>query len=154
MLTPGELWIAAGLLGCAAEMAAPGVFLLPIGLAAVGTGLLTMAAGLAGPGQVAAFLALTAALAGAAVLRARQRPVQVDPLNGPAAGLVGRTCRALAFEAEEGRVSLGDGTWPARTTDGAAPPPGAVLHVVGLDGTTLLVAAEPAWSPAGAARMG
>ena len=143
-MSAGELWIVVGLLGCAAEMAAPGVFLLPTGLAAVGTGLLVMAFGWAGVGQVAAFLALTAALVGAAVLRMRRRPARVDLLNAPAAGLAGRTCRALAFEAGEGRVSLGDGTWPARITDGAAPAPGAVLYVVGLDGTTLLVAAEPA----------
>lgn len=143
-MSAAELWIIAGLLGCAAEMAAPGVFLLPIGLAAMGAGLLTMAAGWAGAGQVAAFLALTAALVGTAVLRMRRRPARADRLNAPAAGLAGRTCRALAFEAGEGRVSLGDGTWSARITDGAAPEPGAVLYVVGLDGTTLLVAAEPA----------
>ena len=143
-MTAGELWIVAGLLGCAAEMAAPGVFLLPVGLAAIGTGLLTLAAGWAGAGQVAAFLVLTAALAGAAALRMRRRPAAADKVNAASTGLAGRTCRALAFEAGEGRVSLGDGAWPARITDGAAPEPGAVLYVVGLDGTTLLVASEPA----------
>jgi membrane protein implicated in regulation of membrane protease activity len=138
-LSPGEIWIIAGLLGCALEMAAPGVFLLPTGLAAVGAGVAALLAGLDWTGQVLVFLALTAALVGAALLRMRRRPAAGDLVNAPAAGLIGQTCRALGFEAGEGRVSLGDGTWPARVVDRSAPVAGAVLRVVGLDGTTLLV---------------
>lgn len=138
-LSAGEVWIIAGLLGCALEMLLPGVFLLPTGLAAVGAGAVTMLAGLEWRGQVLVFLALTAALVGIAALRTRQRAAVTDAVNAPAAGLVGQTCRALGFEAGEGRVSLGDGTWPARVVDGPVPEAGAVLRVVGLDGTTLLV---------------
>ena len=137
--TAGETWIIAGLLGCAAEMLAPGVFLLPIGLAAVGAGAAAELAGLGWGGQVGVFVGLMAVLVGAAVLRMRQRPVPVDVLNAPAAGLVGQTCRALGFEGGEGRVSLGDGTWAARVADRSTPQAGAMLRVVGLDGTTLLV---------------
>lgn len=137
-LSAGELWIIAGLLGCALEMLLPGVFLLPTGLAAVGTGAVAMLAGLEWRGQVLVFLALTALLVGMAALRTR-RPTAVDAVNAPAAGLVGQSCRALDFEAGEGRVSLGDGTWPARVVDHSVPEAGAVLRVVGLDGTTLLV---------------
>ena len=141
-VTAGEAWIVAGLLGCGLEMLAPGVFLLPIGLAAVGAGLLTLAAGLGWTGQVLAFLALTAALVGAAALRMRRRPQEADRVNAPAAGLLGQSCRALAFEGNEGRVSLGDGTWAARLVQGPAPGAGTVLRVVGLEGTTLLVREE------------
>ena len=141
-LSAGEIWIIAGLIGCGLEMLAPGVFLLPAGLAAVGAGLLTLAAGLGWGGQVLAFLALAAALVGAAALRMRRRPAAADRVNAPSSGLIGQSCRALGFEAGEGRVSLGDGTWGARVVDGAAPAPGAVLRVVGLDGTTLLVRGE------------
>ncbi len=141
-LTPGELWIIGGLLCCALEMAAPGVFLLPTGLAAVGTGAITTLADLDWRGQVLAFLALTAVLVAAAALRMRRRPAAVDQVNAPTTGLIGQTCRALAFEAGEGRVSLGDGTWPARVVDRSAPEAGVLLRVVGLDGTTLLVRRE------------
>ncbi len=137
-LPPGEVWIIAGLLGCALEMAVPGVFLLPTGLAAVGAGMVTMLAGLDWRGQVLVFLALLAVLVGAAALLMRRRAT-ANPVNAPAAGLVGQTCRALGFEAGEGRVSLGDGAWPARVVDGSAPAAGALLRVMGLDGTTLLV---------------
>ena len=139
--TPGEIWIVLGLLGCAAEMLAPGVFLLPIGLAAVGAGVATELAGLGWGGQVLVFVALMAVLVGAAVLRMRRQPAPVDTLNAPDAGLIGQTCRALGFEGGEGRVSLGDGTWAARVADRSTPDAGALLRVVGLEGTTLLVAA-------------
>ncbi len=152
-MTPGEVWIIAGLLGCALEMAIPGVFLLPTGLAAVGAGVVTMLAQLDWRGQVLVFLALMAVLVGAAALLMRRRAA-ANPVNAPAAGLVGQTCKALGFEAGEGRVSLGDGAWPARMVDGSAPEAGALLRVMGLDGTTLLVRgdrrpSEPTEPPAG-----
>jgi len=140
-MSSGTIWIIAGLLACAAEMAAPGAFLLPIGLAACGTGAVTEWLGLGGAQQVVLFLALTAALI-AVAWRARGRRPRPDLVNAPAAGLIGQTCRAMAFEGGEGRVALGDGTWPARLADRSAPAPGALLEVVGLDGTTLLVSAR------------
>lgn len=139
-MTPGAWWIVAGLLGCAAEMVVPGAFLLPIGLAACGTGIITAVAGLGWTGQFAAFAALTSALVGAAAIRLRHRRQAPDALNAPGADLIGQTCRALEFEGAEGRVSLRDGTWPARMTDRPSPASGEALRVVGLDGTTLLVA--------------
>ena len=137
-MTAGAAWIVAGLLGCAAEMAAPGVFLLPIGLAACGTGLATEWLGLGSGSQVALFLLLTAVLV-AGVWRVRGRGARVDAVNAPDAGLIGRICRAVGFEGGEGRVALGDGTWAARTADGSAPEAGAALEVVGLEGTVLVV---------------
>ncbi len=137
-MTAGAAWIVAGLLGCAAEMAAPGVFLLPIGLAACGTGLATEGFGLSGAWQVVLFLLLTAMLV-AGVWRMRGRGARMDAVNAPGAGLIGRTCRAVGFEGAEGRVALGDGTWVARMADGSVPAAGAALEVVGLDGTVLVV---------------
>lgn len=141
-MSAGLWWIAAGLVLGAAEMAVPGVFMLPIGLAAIGAGALTEWLGLGGPAQVIAFVALTLVLIGAAWTRMR-RVTRGDRVNAPSAGLIGQTCRAVTFEAGEGRVTLGDGTWPARTTDRSAPATGALLQVVGLDGTTLVVQAPP-----------
>ncbi len=137
-MTAGAAWIIAGLLGCAAEMGAPGAFLLPIGLAACGTGLVAEWLGLGGAGQVVLFLALTALLI-AAVWRVRGRGPRGDTVNAPGAGLIGQTCRAVAFEGGEGRVALGDGTWTARMADRSTPAAGALLEVVGLEGTVLVV---------------
>lgn len=137
-MTPGAVWIVAGLLGCAAEMALPGAFLLPVGLAACGTGLATEGLGLSGAWQVVLFVGLTGALV-AGVWRVRGRGARVDAVNAPGAGLIGRTCHAVSFEGAEGRVALGDGTWAARMADGSAPAAGAALEVVGLDGTVLVV---------------
>ena len=137
-MTAGTAWIVAGLLGCAAEMAAPGVFLLPVGLAACGTGLAAEWLGLGGGWQVGLFLLLTAVLV-AGVWRVQGRGAPVDAVNAPGAGLIGRTCRAVGFEGGEGRVALGDGAWAARTADGSTPAAGAVLEVVGLEGTVLVV---------------
>ena len=140
-MTAGALWIVAGLLGCAAEMGAPGAFLLPIGLAACGTGVATEWVGLDTVRQFVTFVALTGGLVGVAWALRSRRP-QVDRVNAPAAGLIGQTCRAIAFEQGEGRVTLGDGVWPARIVDRSAPLAGSLLEVVGLEGTTLLVSAR------------
>ena len=139
-MTPGAWWMVAGLGLCAAEMLVPGVFLLPIGAAALLAGGATALLALGGTAQVVVFVALMAALVAIAAWRTR-RP-QPDVLNAPAAGLVGAVCRAVQFEGGEGRVSLGDGMWPARLASGDAPAPGSLLRVVGLDGTTLLVAQQ------------
>lgn len=138
-MTDAALWVVAGLVLCAAEMVAPGVFLLWIGVAACGTGAAAALFGLGWHAQLGAFVALALALVGLAALRIRQRP-KLDMVNAPNAGLVGGTCRAVAFEAGEGRVSFRDSTWLARITDASSPEAGEPMRVVGLDGTTLLVA--------------
>ena len=140
-LSDGALWILTGLLLAALEMVAPGFFLLWIGLAALGTGAVATVATFGVEAQFAVFVGLTTVLVGSIGLRMRRRVV-IDTVNAPAANLIGATCRALAFQDGEGRVALGDGTWQARMTDGGEPAAGAALRVVGLDGTTLLVAAK------------
>jgi membrane protein implicated in regulation of membrane protease activity len=140
-MSAGAVWMVGGLAVAALEMLAPGVFLLWIGLAALGTGVAAELAALGGEGQLAVFVGLTAALVAAAWQRVRRR-VATDAVNAPAAGLIGQTCRALTFRDGEGRVALGDGTWQARLAEGGEPAEGAALKVVGLDGTTLLVAAK------------
>ncbi len=136
-MSAAALWTVAGLALCAAEMLAPGVFLLWIGLAACGAGAATELAGLGWHGQVASFLALALLLIGLIARRTRRAPA--DTVNAPNAGLIGVTCHAVDFAGGEGRVRLRDGTWQARVTDGATPDTGEALLVVGLDGTTLLV---------------
>ena len=131
------LWLAAGLVLLLLEMALPGVLLMWLGLAALGTGLLVH---LLDPGfavQVVAFAVLAAA-AIAVGLRIR-RPAPATTLNTPAAGLVGREALVIGFEGTHGRVRVGDSDWSARLAHGTeAPAPHVHLRVVGVDGTTLI----------------
>jgi membrane protein implicated in regulation of membrane protease activity len=141
-MIPGAVWLVTGFAVCAAELIHPGVFLLWIGLAAVGAGAATWMAGLAFNWQVGVFLVLLAASLSVPLLRRPQRRARHDRVNAPDSGLIGKTCHALAFEGPEGRVRFRDGVWPARTVDGLQPATGITLRVTGLDGTTLLVTAS------------
>ncbi len=139
----GTVWIIAGLLACGAEMLLPGVFLLPVGAAAVLTGAGVRWFGVGGGGE---WLLFSASMIVFVLMAWRVRRRPADRLNGPQAGLVGTTCYSLGFLGAEGRVSLGDGAWTARLAGGLiAVESGAALRVIGLDGTTLLV--SPVESP-------
>ena len=134
-MSPGVIWLLAGVAGCSAEMLAPGVFLLWVGLAACGVGLLTEASGIGFGAQVASFALLLAVLLSVPLLRRRQ----AGKVNLPDDELLGRQCRAIAFHGLSGRVRIGDGSWAARAVSGEAPAAEALLRVVGREGTTLLV---------------
>ena len=145
-MSAAAIWAVAGLLLGALEMVAPGVFLLWIGVGAIGTGVATQLFNLDGHAQTIVFIVLTAALIGGAALRLRRSRPQVL-VNTPAGSMIGQTCRVIDFRDGEGRVALGDGTWLARLQGGVAqgsqqPTPGAALKIVGLEGTTLLVVAN------------
>ncbi len=130
-------WIGAGVGLLVAELVVPGVYLMWIGLAAIGTGA-AVALGLAEFGPQVICFALLSAASIAIALRLRKPPVR--RINMPESGLVGRTAHALAFDGREGRVRLGDSDWPAQMVQGAAPPePEARLRVVGVRGVVLVV---------------
>ena len=129
------IWLLAGVALLVGEIVIPGVFLMWLGVAALGTGGATLAAGLtlALEAPLFAVLAAFAVLAGWRLQRPRH-PV----LNTPQSGLVGRSATALAFNGREGRVRIGDSDWPARLAayaDASGP-----LRVVAVEGTTLVVA--------------
>ena len=130
-------WVGVGLALLVAELIVPGVFLMWIGVGAIGTGG-AVALGLAGWGpQVSCFAVLSA---GSIALGLRLRRPPVRRVNLPEIGLVGRTAHALSFEGREGRVRLGDSDWPAQLVSGAASPePQARLRVVGVKGVVLVV---------------
>lgn len=136
-MTAAAGWIVSGLLACGAEMLVPGVFLLPVGVAAVVAGVAIVL----GAGVSAAWGVFVAAMAVFVLIAARLRRGRpmADRTNGPQAGLVGATCVADAFSGDEGRVRLGDGAWPARMLDRTEPASGARLRVVAVEGTTLVV---------------
>ena len=137
-MEPGLIWVLIGLLLLAAELALPGIFLLWIGLAAIGTGIVVLVALPPFPAVVAIFLALLAAgIALALRLKARRPPVAV---NTPGAGLVGRHGMLLPMEGPELRVRVGDSDWPARLpADVKVPDVPLRVRVEGVSGTVLVV---------------
>lgn len=133
------IWLIAGLVLLAIEIAAPGAFMMWLGLAACGTGLIVLATGIGFELQVVT-VALLSAISLAIGLRYRHRPVR---LNTQQAGLAGRTAIALTFQGREGRVRVGDSDWAARVpTDVPEPTAGTRMRVEGVDGTVLIVRPE------------
>ncbi len=137
-MEPGLIWVLAGLLLLVAELVLPGVFLLWVGLAAIGTGILLLAAT---PGFGTAVLFFLSLLAGGVWLGAARRSRQPAPVvNTPGSGLVGRTGTLLPADGPGPRVRVGDSEWPARLPRDQRVPEGpAPVRVEGVDGTTLLV---------------
>ena len=138
---PGLIWLLAGLLLLVAELVLPGVFLLWVGLAAIGTGALLL---VATPDFGAAVLVFLALLAGGIWIGLHRRSRQPRPaLNAPGSGLIGRTGTLLPAVGPELRVRVGDSEWPARLPRDQRVPEGPVpVRVEGVDGTTLLVRPE------------
>jgi membrane protein implicated in regulation of membrane protease activity len=141
-MSAGLAWALAGIALCGAELLHPGVFLLWIGLAGVATGAVTWFGDFAGSSQIWTFLVCLALLLSIPWLRHRRRPGYEGGINAADTGLIGKTCRAIAFEGAEGRVAFRDGTWLAHVVSGPSPAPGTILRITGLEGTTLLVVAD------------
>ena len=142
-MEPGLIWILAGLLLLGAELALPGVFLLWVGLAAIGTGLFVLATVPDFGTTTLVFLLLLAGGIALALRLRRTRPVHHRPVNTPEAGLVGRTGTLLVAEGPGLRVRIGDSDWPARLPRDLRVPEGPVrVRVEGVDGTTLVVRPE------------
>lgn len=138
-MEPGLIWVLAGLVLLAAELALPGVFLLWVGLASIGTGLAVLAFTPGFGTAVAVFLLLLGGGIWAAFDLRRQR-MPAPRVNIPEAGLVGRHGTLLPFDGTRLRVRLGDSEWPARLPRGVRVPEGAVsVRIEGVDGVTLVV---------------
>lgn len=135
----GLIWLLAGLALLGAELALPGVYLIWIGLAAIGTGVLLLGADPGFGGAVLTFLVLLAAgLFASFQLKRRGGPAH--RVNAPEAGLTGRQAVVVATDGPRLRVRLGDSDWSARLPRGvAAPAPGATVRVEAVDGTVLVV---------------
>jgi membrane protein implicated in regulation of membrane protease activity len=132
-------WLAIGLLLAAAEMAAPGFFLIWLGAAALVTGAITWAVPIGLPLQITVFaaLAIASVLLGRSYLRAN--PVEsADPkMNDRGARLVGETVVVThAIDGGTGRVKQGDSEWLAKGPDAE---PGTRMRVSGHDGAVLMV---------------
>ena len=136
----GALWLVAAVLLGLAELVVPGVFLIFLAIAAAITG----AAMLALPAlPLAAQLGSFAVWSVASVLIGRRwytdYPVSTsDPmLNDRAARLVGETVTVVVpIVAGDGRVRVGDGEWPA---SGADAPTGTRVRVTAVESGILRV---------------
>jgi membrane protein implicated in regulation of membrane protease activity len=140
-LEPHYAWLALGLILAAAEMVAPGVFLIWLAGAALIVGALAWLTPVGVPVQIVVFavLAVVAVFMGRRYIR--NNPIhEADPMmNKRADRLVGESVVVTqAIEGGTGKVKLGDSEWLAR---GADAPVGTRLKVTGHDGTMLLVEA-------------
>lgn len=138
-------WFVLGGLLLVAEIAAPGAFLLWLGLAALVTGALAYGIDLSWQTEVLAFaaLAVAAVLVGRRVSPAPGRASDRPFLNRRAEGFVGRVFTLDApIQDGVGRVRIDDTVWRIEGPDLAA---GHDVRVVASDGATLKVA--PAEAP-------
>jgi membrane protein implicated in regulation of membrane protease activity len=132
-------WLALGFVLAAAEIVAPGFFLIWLAGAALITGLALYLVPLGLPAQVILFavLSVVALYLGKRFIAAN--PVhEADPgMNDRGARLVGETVTVThALDGGTGRVKQGDSEWLAKGPDAA---PGTKMRVTGHDGTVLVV---------------
>jgi membrane protein implicated in regulation of membrane protease activity len=137
---PEIFWAVGGLLLMIAELVAPGVYLLWIGLAALLTALLTLLVEVSLEMQVACFSlsAIATCIAGWRIYRTtRLSTVDDATLNEPNLRLVGQEGEvAEPLRHGHGRVRLGDTLWLAEGPDLDA---GRAVRVRSVSGTTLVV---------------
>ena len=133
-------WLLVALALGLAELAAPGVFLVLVAIAAALTGALLLAVpDLPLVGQLASLAAWSGVTVAVGRRWYRDHPVATDDalLNDRAARMVGEVVVVTAPIADgRGRVRVGDGAWPARGPDAGA---GERVRVVAADGAVLVV---------------
>ena len=147
-LDPAWLWLIGGILLLAAEIAAPGFFLIFIGVAAIAAGLFTLLFGLGAAAQLALF-ALYAVLA---VMAGRRFYANHAPdhdgarINDPAGRMVGRMVTVVSeIDEHQGRVKVGDSEWSAR---GGPASVGERVRITGVEGNCLKVEPQRELPPA------
>ncbi len=133
-------WLSLGLILIAAEMAAPGFFLMWLGFAALVTGVAAFVL----PIPLAAEVVLFGVLAMVAVFAAKKwfkdNPIASDDplLNDRAARMIGDMVTVVvAIDGGEGRVRHGDSEWTAHGPDA---PIGTRLRITAVSGSVLTVA--------------
>ena len=132
-------WLSLGLILGAAEMVAPGFFLMWLGLAAIIVGVLDYFLPITVAYQVAMFATLSVVTVFAGKKFLADNPIETDDpnLNNRGARLTGEIVSVVEAIADgQGRVKVGDTVWAARGTDADI---GARVRVTGADGAVLLV---------------
>ncbi len=134
-------WAALAALLAAAELVAPGIFLIWLGAAAAVTAAISALIPGLWPVQLVAFagFATVSVILGRQVMRQAPGDGAMPP-NRRADGMIGTVVTVVdAIEHGHGRVQIGDSPWPASGPDVAA---GGRVRVIAVDGTTIHV--EPA----------
>ncbi len=132
-------WLTLGLVLGAAEIVAPGFFLMWLGMAAFVTGIVAWALPIAMPAEVILFAALAVATVYAARRWITQNPIiSSDPLLNDRGGrMVGEIVTVVEAIADgQGRVKVGDSVWSAK---GSEAPVGSKVRITGAQGSVLLV---------------
>ncbi|MDP3784042.1 MAG: NfeD family protein [Sphingopyxis sp.] len=140
-MEPHWAWLTIGVLLCAAEIVAPGFFLVWLGVAAIATGVLAFLLPIGVPMQLGVFAVLAFIALYSARRWLKNNPiVSTDPLLNQRGGrLVGEVLTLVtAIENGRGRAKVGDGEWPVRGPDAAE---GTKVRVVSAEGGTLVVEA-------------
>lgn len=136
----GALWLAGALLLAIAELLAPGFFLIFVAAAAAVTGFVLLAMpGMHAITQVVLFALFSAAAIslGRGWYQRMRGTTSESSLNDRTGKLIGKTVEVCdAIVAGEGRVRVGDGAWSAQGPDA---PVGALVRIVGAEGTMLRV---------------
>lgn len=132
-------WLTAGIFLLAAEMIAPGFFLIWVGGAAILTGLITGLLPISLPYQFGIFALLSVGLVSAA----RRWWLRSDPqsdaplLNKRIEQMLGQSVEVVEpIHPSGGRVKIGDSVWPAK---GPPLPVGSVAKVQGWESGLLIV---------------
>lgn len=138
-LAPHWFWLTLAAILGAAEMLAPGFFLIWLAMAAAGVGMLAWLLPISIPLQVGMFAiaSILAVYAGKKFLK--DNPIQSqDPmLNDRGARLTGEVVTVVEAIADgSGRVKVGDTVWNARGIDAQV---GARVRVTGANGAVLNV---------------
>jgi inner membrane protein len=138
-LSPQWFWLSLGVLLAAAEIVAPGFFLIWLALAAFATGLLAFVLPIAFPLQVGLFAVLSVvAVYGARRWLVKNPIVSDDPLLNHRGGrMIGEIVTvAEAIRDGNGRVKFGDSVWSAKGPDLLV---GSRARIVSADGSVLTV---------------
>ena len=139
----GWLWLIGGVLLLAAEVVAPGFFLIFIGAAAILTGVIALALGLPLAPQLAIFAIaafLSVRIVGRRFYQSRYDHTSDPLLNDRAARLYGKVVTVVQpVNSDGGRVRVGDSEWSARGGPAAV---GDRVRIVDIDGNCLKVEPE------------
>jgi membrane protein implicated in regulation of membrane protease activity len=138
----GWLWTIGGVLLLIAEIIAPGVFLVWIGIAAIVTGLFALLFGIGVAGQLGLFAlyAVLAVMAGRRFYAVKGVEHSGPGLNNPSARLIGRRVVVVQpVDEDSGRVRVGDSEWSAR---GGPAEPGQKVRITAVEGNCLIVEPE------------
>jgi len=133
------IWLILGILLCAGEIFASGVFLIWIGLAAIATGLIMLVVPMSATWSLIVFalLSIASVLIGWK-LYGSQNPESDHPfLNRRTDALIGRTfVLAKPIVGGEGTIRIHDANWRVRGPD---MPAGTRVRVTGVQDTTVLL---------------